>query len=425
MSITLATIKAFQKELADEAIKILAYWEAFSPDPRDNGFYGTVTDENSPVLDAVKGSVLNARILWSFANGYVCTKSEKYLQLANKAFSYYLLHFKDQKFGGAYWYVEAPDKTTKNNHEHLDPVGSKKQVYAQAFWIYALSAYYKVSKREDVLLEAIALFELIEKYSFDPTLGGYIEAFKRDWSSIQDQRLSSKDLNSAKTMNTHLHILEGYMSLYQVWPDSHLKEQICHLLDRFDQHIIDPTTHHLRLFFDANFVPHDATTTSYGHDIEASWLLLEAANITQEPVYIAKMQKHCTDLATASLEGIDPATGGLNYESKLAPADPSTNHILAEKHWWVQAEALVGFLEAYLQSGKSTFYNQAMAIWQYIQHHLLSPTGEWRWGIDAQGQPMTGYYKIGFWKCPYHNLRAMLEGQKRLSIIQDQLSNPL
>ena len=426
MLITQTDIKTFQKQLSEQSLKILSFWATYSPDPGDNGFWGELNDQNQPVRGAKKGSVLNARMLWSFATGYGSTKNEQYLKLADNAFTYYLHHFKDPQFGGAYWYVAPPGGLHNTQTTVLDPVGSKKQIYAQAFWIYALSAYYKVTQKQDALLEAISLFNLIEKYSHDPKAGGYFEAFARDWSEINDQRLSSKDLNTAKTMNTHLHILEGYMALFQIWPDSQLKQQISHLLDCFDQYIIDPATHHLRLFFDADFKkPANATgiTLSFGHDIEAAWLLLEAAGIIQEPVYIAKMQLHCTDIATAAMQGVDKDTGGLNYECQMDTDIPDAYIMHGEKHWWVQAEALVGFLEAYLQSGQLVFYYRAADVWQYIRRHLLSPTGEWLWGIDAQGDPMTGYYKIGFWKCPYHNLRAMIEAEKRLSIIADQLFN--
>ena len=425
MNITQAAIKAFQNELAEASAKILSYWSTYSPDPGDNGFYGTITDQNLPVAGAVKGSVLNARILWSFSTGYLHTPEDRYRQLAERAYNYYLQHFKDLEFGGTYWYIQPPATKDKNLDEATDPDGSKKQIYAQAFWIYALSAYYKVTRKADVLKEAIDLFNLIEKYSYDPKAGGYFEAFARDWSKINDQRLSSKDLNAAKTMNTHLHILEGYMGLYQLWPDSHLKRQICHLLDCFDQHIIDPDTHHLRLFFNANFkqaTTSTITTFSFGHDIEAAWLLLEAAEIIQDPIYITKMQHHSKNLATAALTGLDPETGGLNYECKIDPTAPDSILMHAEKHWWVQAEAIVGFLAACQQSGQIVFYQKAASVWQYINQHLMSPSGEWLWGIDAHGQPMTGYYKIGFWKCPYHNLRAMTEGQKRLSIILSRLT---
>jgi len=193
------------------------------------------------------------------------------------------------------------------------------------------------------------------------------------------------------------------------------------LLDCFDQYIIDPQTHHLRLFFDADFViQKEPATVSFGHDIEAAWLLLEAARAVGHPDYIIKMKYHCKHLASAALRGVDIKTGGLNYECRTGSAVQDTPIMVAEKHWWVQAEALVGFLEAYLQSGRPVFYQQAFTTWQYIRHHLLSPSGEWYWGIDPHGQKMTGYYKIGLWKCPYHNLRAMIEGQIRLSLILDQ-----
>jgi len=419
---TVSEIRQFQQALKVETLAILNYWTTYSPDPADNGFYGQVSDNDIPDPEALKGSVLNARILWSLATGYLNEPQPELLQLAARAYQYFLKHFKDPQYGGAYWAITPPahprfTKSTISTNLH------KKQVYAQAFWIYALSAYYNITKNEQVLNEAIELFNLIEKYSYDPESGGYYEAFTRDWSELKDRRLSPKDDNAVKTMNTHLHILEAYAALYKVWPDAFVLQQIQGLLDCFDQYIIDPETHHLKLFFDRRFNS-QGTTVSYGHDIEAAWLLLEAANSIQEEQRIKKMQQHAIALATAVIAGIDGPSGGLNYERTFSKKNPSPGkgHLVAEKHWWVQAEAMVGFLEAYLQTENVGFLDVAQAVWQYIQTHLMSATGEWLWGIGTDGLPMKGYYKAGFWKCPYHNLRAMLETQKRLDIILDKMS---
>lgn len=408
-------IQQFQKALKKEAISILNYWATYSPDPMDNGFYGQVDENNDPVVQMPKGSVLNARILWSFSTAYQSDPNPKFLELSTRAYHYFQNHFKDSKFGGAFWAINPPYQPTAP-HSQLLSAYQKKQIYAQAFWIYALSSYYEITKDPKVLDEAILLFELIEKYSFDAQFGGYFEAFSRDWNALNDLRLSPKDENAVKTMNTHLHILEAYTGLYKIWPDTFLLNQIQGLLDCFDLHIIDAKTHHLRLFFDNSYTA-QGTVVSYGHDIEAAWLLLEAASTIKDKVRIKKMEQQCVALAIAAKEGIDPGTGGLNYEKtyNIKSTSASSGHLIAEKHWWVQAEAMVGFSEAYLQTLNPEFLDCTLQIWQYIQNYILSKTGEWLWGINENGHPMKGYYKIGLWKCPYHNLRAMLEMQKRLN----------
>ena len=410
MAIQQAEIRAFRAQLQAQLQDILSYWATYSPDPRDHGFHGEITDDNMPVWEAPKGSVLNARILWSFSKGYQALADPLYLTLAGRAYHYFLKHFRDPMYGGVYWSIPAPGGPDIKDSQG----GHRKQIYAQAFWIYALCEYYQITCCPEALDIAKQLFTLIERYSYDCRKGGYIEAFARNWSALPDVRLSEKDLNTAKTMNTHLHILEAYMRLFQLWPDSRLRQQIRHLLHLFDTCMIDPVTGHLHLFFDVDWQV-SGQTVSFGHDIEAAWLLLEAADITGDPDAVFRQKRHCTSLAVAARTGLDAATGGLNYEAQTPPQGGYI--LLQEKHWWVQAEAMVGFLEACLQTGDEQYYHYARNVWNYIQKYLLSQTGEWRWGIDSSGMPMTGYYKAGHWKCPYHNLRAMTESTKRLDAL--------
>lgn len=419
MPVPIADIQRCKAELSWQLHSILDYWSKYSPDPRDGGFFGEITDQNMAVVEAKKGSVLNARILWSFSRGFQVTGDKTHLQLANNAFLYFQKHFLDPAFGGAYWTIPAPGHDLKTEENSTQP-GRRKQIYAQAFWMYALSEYYAATRDKAALQIAKDLYQLIQTHSYDEKKGGYLEAFSRDWSPVADLRLSAKDANEAKTMNTHLHIMEAYMRLYREWPDPALKQQLMHLLYCFDQFIIDPVSSHLHLFFDANWKV-KGQTFSYGHDIEAAWLLLEAATIIKDDTYITKMKTRCVALARSASAGLDLQSGGLNYESIL-----NTDHqwvLIQEKHWWVQAEAMVGFLEAFIQSGEEHFYHQAVSVWHYIQNYLLSETGEWRWGIDPSGQPMSGFYKAGLWKCPYHNLRAMIEATYRLDKILSQQVN--
>jgi mannobiose 2-epimerase len=210
-------------------------------------------------------------------------------------------------------------------------------------------------------------------------------------------------------MNTHLHVLEAYTTLYTVWPDEGLRAQIVTLLHNFVDHIIDAETKHLILFFDEEWNA-KSNTASYGHDIEATWLLLEAAEAIHHVELIEQLKFHCVQISEATLEGLD-TDGGLWYEY-----EPAQNHLVKEKHWWPQAEAMVGFYNTYQITGDEKWLRLSIGSWEFVKQHILDKKkGEWFWGIYADGSVMTTEDKAGLWKCPYHNSRACLEVMRRLN----------
>lgn len=389
---------ALREALQKELYAILEYWEKYTVDEDHGGFIGKLQNDNTPDPFAVKGAVLNARILWTFAAAYNATKEPRFLQTAQRAYDYIVQHFYDKEFGGVIWSV--------NYSGH--PVETKKQVYAIAFTIYAFSEYYKATQDEYAKKLAIGLYSLIQLYSYDPVHGGYFEAFTRDWKTLDDQRLSAKDANEKKTMNTHLHVLEAYTTLYSIWPDAGLKTHITDLLKVFHDKILNHKTGHLQLFFNEVWVP-KSTAISYGHDIEASWLLLEAAEAIAEPALVERFRAVAVKMAAATLKGLDE-DGGLWYEY-----EPEHDNLIAEKHWWPQAEALVGFINAWQVSGDERYLQHAANSWSFIESHILNKAhGEWFWGVKGDKSVMDED-KVGLWKCPYHNGRACLEGMRRLS----------
>lgn len=384
----------YKSEVEKELKEILFYWQHYVLDTPNGGYYGAVSNNNIPDATADKGSVLNARILWTFSRAYHHTKDERYLSFASRAYRFIIHYFFDKEFGGIYWTVDAKGR----------PVDTKKQTYAQAFCIYGLSEYYKAIKDDEVLWHAIQLFNLTEQHSFDKNSGGYLEAFSNDWKRLADQRLSDKDQNDAKTMNTHLHVIEAYASLYRVWNNTSLKKQIQHLLDCFSEHIIDAKTGHLVLFFDDQW-HRRSSILSFGHDIEAAWLLQECAEAIFDSKRIALMKKYALRITDAALQGIDK-DNGLFYEQG--------EKLIKEKHWWPQAEAMVGLLNAYEVSGNKDYLWQSLHVWEFIKAKIKSPDGEWFWGIDENNNTMDAYYKAGLWKCPYHNARACMEVAERI-----------
>lgn len=381
-----------KQQLKEELTQnILPFWTEKMKDDEQGGFYGQIKGNGQLVPEADKGGILNARILWSFSSAYLQEKNPLYLEMANRAKAYILNHFFDQEFGGTYWTVSFDGK----------PVDTKKQIYSQAFFIYAFTEHYHASGDETSLQKAIALFMIIEKYSFDQEQNGYFEAYSRDWLLLEDLRLSEKDENEKKTMNTHLHILEAYTNLFRVWKDEDLARQLRNLILIFIEKIVNTATNHLDLFFDENWNA-KSTIVSYGHDIEASWLIDEAARVLGDEELLAKVQQICIKVAESACEGLQP-DGSIVYEL-------DKGHLETDRHWWVQSEAVVGFLNAYELTGNPEWLGKALKCWKYISGNLIDRAGgEWFWSISDNGIPNRNGDKAGFWKCPYHNSRMCLE----------------
>lgn len=383
-----------ERELHDG---ILRFWQERMTDTRHGGFIGRIAGDGTVDAEAPKGSVLCARILWAFAAAYRTTGREEYRRTAQRARDYLLDRFYDRDFGGVYWSL-TPDGR---------PLDTKKQIYALGFAIYGLSEWVRATGDAEAAEYARKLYRSIEEHSFDPVRNGYFEALTREWHTLGDMRLSAKDANACKTMNTHLHILEPYTNLYRVWPDEGLRERLRNLIGVFLERIYDPQTHHLGLFFDAEWRATDAGY-SYGHDIEASWLLLEAAFAVGDEALTQRVLRATEAIAAAAAEGLRD-DGSMIYERH---ADGRTDE---ERHWWVQAENVVGQLWLWRHHGIAGAYDRAAAAWRYIRDEVVDPAGgEWWWGVLADGRKDSANDKAGFWKCPYHNTRMCLEAMELL-----------
>lgn len=383
----------YRREMENELQSILSFWTNHTIDAVNGGFVGKVDNENRVYPAAPKGAVLNARILWAFSAAYNYNRRGEYLALATRAYDYIRDHFIDPAYGGVYWSVDHAGNL-------LD---GRKQVYALAFCLYGLSEYYAACNNAEALRLALQLFDAIETHSYHQPFGGYLEAFERNWAEAADQRLSAKDANEKKTMNTHLHIIEAYANLYKVQPSPQLKERIAALLQLFHTYFIDAATHHLKLFFDEAWQEKPGVV-SYGHDIEAAWLLLHCAETIADERWISIFESHAVNIADAAARGLD-TDGGLWYEYL-----PQQHTLVKEKHWWPQAEAMVGFYNAYQLTGSTLYRQRSLESWLFIQRCLLDKQGgEWYWGVRENYAVMQEEDKAGFWKCPYHNARACLE----------------
>jgi mannobiose 2-epimerase len=377
------------RELTED---ILPYWINKLLDDEQEGFYGRIDGQESLHKTANKGAVLSARILWTFSAAYRLEKNPKYLEIAERAYRYISDYFIDKKFGGIYWELDYTGK----------PVNPRKQIYAQGFALYGFSEFYRATGKPEALETAKNLFYLIEKQAYDPVFGGYIEAQTEDWQTIEDMRLSELDFNAPKSMNTHLHILEPYTNLLRVWKDPELVKAQTRLIHNFCDHIVSSKTKHLELFFDNDWTS-KYNIISYGHDIEAAWLLFEAAEVLGDKALIEKVKKLSIEIVEASYEGLQP-DGSMIYEKT------HEGHVDTDRHWWIQAETIVGSTYAYLISGNEKYLAVAKNCWEYIKASIIDKeNGEWVWSASADGTQNRLDDKAGFWKCPYHNARMCME----------------
>jgi len=398
----------FSKELHED---ILPYWMKYGVEKAGHGFYGAVDLDGNPVLTANKTSVLNARILWTFSAAAMLEGNKDYGAIADKAFRVVTEDFEDKEFGGYYMEL-SPDNKVANDIKHT---------YAQAFVIYALCKYYEFRPLESVMQKIREFFNLLEEKTKDPDNIGYRESFTRDWKINDKNRMA--DNNEPKSMNTHLHVMEAWAALYKVWKHPKVEQRLTELMNLFLDKIIRENGH-FGIFFDEAFNETDSSkgTCSFGHDIEGSWLLLEAAEILGNKMILEKMRT----VAVKMVDNIERVAvdkdGGLFLESTRFGS-----HVKTNKHWWQQAETLVGFMNAFELTGDLKYWNTVKLSWKFIDTYLIDhQRGEWFTKVNRLGVPFltependpSPYYrndwKIDPWKCPYHNGRAMMELIKRI-----------
>lgn len=373
---------------------ILRFWLDKMVDQEHGGFYGRIDGHEHLHADAEKGAILNARILWAFSAAYRVLGDKTYLEAASRAKHYIIDYFIDPEYGGVYWSLDCNGK----------PLDTKKQFYAIGFAIYGMSEYARATGDAEALKVAINLYRCIEEHALDHEYNGYIEAMTRDWQPIADMRLSELDANYPKSQNTHLHIIEPYTNLYRVWKSDELKASLHNLIDIFTDRILNPETHHLDLFFDMDWKRGAGALESYGHDIECSWLIHEAALVLGDAEVLKKVEPIVEMVAKASEKGLN-ADGSMVHEANL-----DTGYVDSDLHWWVQAEAVVGFFNIYQYFGDESALQKAQHCWTYIKENLIdNENGEWHWSRRKDGTLNLDDDKAGFWKCPYHNSRMCLE----------------
>lgn len=392
-------LKYFCEKVDKELFQnIVPFWLTKTKDQNYGGFYGRISNDLQIEKNAPKSLILHTRILWAFAFLYNFKKDAGFLELANHAYTFIVDHFFDKEYRGLFWLVDHKGRVLQDH----------KKMYGQAFTIYALAEYYKITKQEKILEQAKEIFQLIEISNFDRVHGGYYEASSRDWQIDTTIALSEVDLNEVKSMNTHLHLMEAYTNLYRIWPDAFLKKQLLGLIHNHLDYIIDAQTKHLKLFFAEDWQGRSGTI-SFGHDIEGSWLLCEAAQILNDAVLKQKIEKLAVQIADVTI-----AQGFDNKHAIYAEKD--VNGILhTHTDWWQQAEAVVGFINAWQITGNDNYLQWTLRCWDVIDKYIIDKkNGEWFYAIDSAGSVDKTRYKVSEWKGPYHNVRACVEVLTRL-----------
>ena len=401
---------------------ILCFWLDRMVDREHGGFYGRIDGKGMLHPEAEKGAILDARILWTFSAAYRVLGNPEYLDASRRAYDYLINHFIDKEYGGVYWSVDFLG----------NPLDTKKQFYAIGFALYGLTEYVRATGDREALDYALQLYECIEEHALDRQYNGYIEACTREWDEITDMRLSDFDANFPKSQNTHLHIIEPYTNLLICLKELHAAEtcdyvpvlgsvlpvgisvpietihdteaSLRNLIAIFTDKILNPETHHLDLFFEMDWTRGAGHLESYGHDIECSWLMHEAALVLGDKEVLAKVEPIVRMVAKASEKGLRP-DGSMIHEANL-----TTNHVDDDLHWWVQAENVVGWFNLYQYFGDEEALEKAVRCWEYIKKELIDwDNGEWFWSRHPDGSLNTVDDKAGFWKCPYHNSRMCLE----------------
>jgi mannobiose 2-epimerase len=383
---------------ADLRGNILPFWMAHAVNRATGTFHGLLNNDLIPDPRAERGALLTSRILWTYARALRQYGDGAYGAMAGFAYEDLMTRHHDAAHGGFYWSTN-PDRTIRHD---------RKQVYGQAFAIYALAEYHAATGAPEPLEHAIRVFHLLEQHARERGHGGYREAFARDWSPIADMRLSEVDQNDPKSQNTMLHVMEAYTRLLDLWPDPALRSALRDLVEVMLTRILDPRTHHLGLFFTDDW-RRTSDRISYGHDIEAAWLLTRAAEALADPVLARRVRSVSLRIADVTLaEGTDHDGAIFNLGSPGGVVDTT-------REWWPQAEAVVGFVDAWQLSGDPRYLAAAAHTWQFIERNLIDRrTGDWYRGVTRAGEVLLGFEKVGFWKCPYHNGRMGLEIVARL-----------
>ena len=333
---------------------------------------------------------------------------EKNKKLATHAYDFLTEYCFDKKNGGLYWLMNSD----------CSCADSTKNTYNQAFGIYALSAYSRLTDSKEALRYAYELFECIEAYCTDEY--GYLEAFDSEWKKPVESAICDQGITAEKTMNTLLHVLEAYTELLDVDSHPRVAQKLKNILQLCNDKLYYDDFERLEVFFDEKMNPVGDIHSS-GHDIEASWLLYKACDVIDKnsnlfdlaeqkelKILISDTYAYTSIIAKKILENAfmdnsvyNEARGERNGNAKIDKT----------RIWWVQAEAVVGFYNEFQKNGASPFKDAAKRVFDYIEKYVVDKRNgsEWFGYLNEDGTPIYGRPITEPWKCPYHNGRMCLE----------------
>jgi mannobiose 2-epimerase len=377
----------------------MPFWCGPAVDHEQGGWMAWLSNDLKPDRAKPKGLILHSRVLWTFSAVHRARPEKIYQQMADRAYDYLMSRFWDELHGGAFWQLNDAGQVLDDS----------KKIYGQAFLIYALAEYHQAFGAPAALARAMDVFERIERHAHEPAHGGYLEVRRRDWSEAgPDARLSDKDMNEKKSMNNHLHVLEAFTNLHRAGREERVGRRLRELLQLFEERILDRRTGHFHHFFDEAWnVRSDSYT--FGHDIEGTWLLCEAAEELADAAWLERTGATALRMAEVTLkEGIQQ-DGALCYEGRHGKI------IDYGRECWPQAEAVIGFLNAFQLSGDPRHFAAARRVWDFIDQRLVDRVhGDWFWRITPEGRVDETLPKVSEWKGPYHGSRACLETMRRL-----------
>lgn len=384
----------FATEIKEHLVNdLIPFWQGLK-DEENGGFYGYLSYDLKLDKKAVKGCILNSRILWFFSNAYMVLGDPSLLESATHTYQFLKEHCVDDEFGGVFWsltYDGKPEDTTKHT-------------YNQAFSIYALASYYDASKNSEALEIAWKLYDLVESKCKDEY--GYLEAFTRSFEPEENDKLSENGVIAEKTMNTLLHVFEAYTELYRVTKEEKVAKQIRFMMDIIKDKVFNKEIGRQEVFFDRTWNTL-IDLYSYGHDIETAWLVDRGLEVLDDEAY-TNMLSPITKIITENIYNRAYIDHSLVNESENGVVDTT-------RVWWVQAEAVVGFLNGYQKQGDKKFLDASVDIWNYIKKYFIDKRNgsEWFWSVKEDHTPDEKPI-VEPWKCPYHNGRMCFEVLRRM-----------
>jgi len=381
---------------------ILRFWIDHAIDFEYGGVIGWLDRNGSPSKPGTKSLVVQTRVVWTFSAAYQHNPQRIYQEIASHALKFLRERMWDSHHGGFNWLVDREGRLTED----------KKQIYGQSFAMFGLAEFAQAFNDPISRQEALELFHLVDDRAHDKVNGSYHQTYSSDWNKpLDDDRIF--DIPGGKHQCAQTSLLEAFITLYTVTRDPKVRMRLEELLDISINRLVDDQHGYTYVHLTDDWKPTTSNRSSYGHDIKLSWLLTTAAEALGYPI---EPKVKSTSLALVDhvlRDGFNWKQGGIDWEGPAS--GPATEK---QKAWWVQAEGLVGLLNAYQLTHEprywKAFEKQARYVFTCFVDHRY---GEWFENDNPYEQALG--CKTNIWKEPYHQGRACLEIIRRLATISN------